>query len=84
VTVKDRSLKTGVSSGQEKDRFEHTTEASDMEMTSEYYGQRELCPEQTWERRYDEPATSAALPQRVRWPSDPGLTPRCRLHPPRL
>ncbi|MYS32092.1 hypothetical protein GTW38_35320 [Streptomyces sp. SID7804] len=29
-------------------------------------------------------ATSAALLGAGRWPSDPGLTRRCRLHPPRL
>ncbi|GAA4054777.1 hypothetical protein GCM10022214_02220 [Actinomadura miaoliensis] len=33
-TVKDRSWKTGVSSGQVKDRFEQTMKASDMEVTS--------------------------------------------------
>ncbi|GGJ74132.1 hypothetical protein GCM10011583_01950 [Streptomyces camponoticapitis] len=32
-TVKERSSKTGVSSGQVKDRFEQTTEMSDMRMT---------------------------------------------------
>lgn len=34
-TLKDRSWKTGVSSGQEKERFEQTMAASDMEVTSE-------------------------------------------------
>ncbi|CAK7286064.1 hypothetical protein SGPA1_40324 [Streptomyces misionensis JCM 4497] len=56
VTVKDRSWKTGVSSGQAKERCEQTTAASDMKETSKMRGQGcvNLCPGQTWGNGYDE------------------------------
>jgi hypothetical protein len=55
-TVKDRSWKTGVSSGQAKETLEQTTAASDMEMTSkESEGRRvDLCPGKAWGKGCDE------------------------------
>ncbi|GAA3367416.1 hypothetical protein GCM10020367_67250 [Streptomyces sannanensis] len=86
LTVKDRSWKTGVSSGQVKDRFEQTTETPDMEVTSWRGGRDDTSAPAA--DRWEEGTTARPRRRRFRAPagglSGPGITRRCRRPPPCL